>query len=281
MDNSTVVLYHDSCADGFTAAWVANRYLGDRADYIPVQYGQEPPDVSGKMVYILDFSYKRPAMEKIIESAGGIVVLDHHKTAKTELDGLIVEDIGRIIRFDMSKSGARLACEYFFPNEPSSWLVDFTEDRDLWLWKLRDSRAVNAALASYPWTFKLWDDFHDMSVFAKNDPNHVGRPPILERLADEGSAIIRYQDQIVDSVCCNAVEINLGGYKVLSVNATCLISEICGKIAIDRPFGASYFIGSDGRKVWSLRSRDGGIDVSEIAKRFGGGGHAAAAGFIE
>lgn len=30
---------------------------------------------------------------------------------------------------------------------------------------------------------------------------------------------------------------------------------------------------------YSLRSREGGVDVSEIAKQFGGGGHKHAAGF--
>ena len=32
-------------------------------------------------------------------------------------------------------------------------------------------------------------------------------------------------------------------------------------------------------RTFSLRSADGGMDVSEVAKRYGGGGHAKAAGF--
>ncbi len=34
-----------------------------------------------------------------------------------------------------------------------------------------------------------------------------------------------------------------------------------------------------GKTAWSLRSTEEGIDVSEIAKRHGGGGHRNAAGF--
>lgn len=102
--------------------------------------------------------------------------------------------------------------------------------------------------------------------------------PYMQR---EGFAILRYQNQVVDSQCANATEIELNGHKVLCVNATVLISEIAGKLAEGRPFGASYFIDGDGVKRWSLRSRDGGIDVSEIAKRRGGGGHRNASGFEE
>jgi predicted metal-dependent hydrolase len=34
-------------------------------------------------------------------------------------------------------------------------------------------------------------------------------------------------------------------------------------------------------RQWSLRSRDGGVDVSEVARAMGGGGHRNAAGFEE
>ena len=44
------------------------------------------------------------------------------------------------------------------------------------------------------------------------------------------------------------------------------------------PFAACYWDPPDGR-VFSLRSAEGGYDVSEIAKAYGGGGHKNAAGF--
>ena len=49
----------------------------------------------------------------------------------------------------------------------------------------------------------------------------------------------------------------------------------------DRPFGACYFDRGDGKRQWSLRSRDGAVDVAKVAKRHGGGGHRNAAGFEE
>jgi uncharacterized protein len=52
---SKLVLYHANCADGFTAAWIAHGVFGDDAEYVPVQYGQAPPDVRGRDVFILDW----------------------------------------------------------------------------------------------------------------------------------------------------------------------------------------------------------------------------------
>lgn len=271
-----LILFHANCPDGFCAAWVAHKVFGDDADYVPVQYGEDQPAVAGRRVFILDFSYKRTAMSFAVSQAADVVVLDHHKTAQAELDGF-AEECERgyglfrpTIVFDMGKSGGRLAWEYFFPAQDSPWLVDYTEDRDLWRWNLRDSREVSAALASYPRDFGLWDGL--AAEYA-----HIAAWP--KRLADEGRAILRYQGTIIDQAVGHATEIELGGHKILAVNSTVLFSEIAGKLAEGRPFGAAWFIRSDGKRQWALRSRDGGVDVSEIAKQYGGGGHRNAAGF--
>lgn len=104
-------------------------------------------------------------------------------------------------------------------------------------------------------------------------------PENFAALVGEGAAILRYQDQLVEGICKAAVEQTLGGHRVLAVNTCVLISEVASKLAEGRPFGAAWFQRSDGKRQWSLRSRDGGVDVSEIARAHGGGGHRNAAGF--
>ena len=56
-------------------------------------------------------------------------------------------------------------------------------------------------------------------------------------------------------------------------------SDVAGELSESRPFAATYFDTQDGKRVYNLRSRDGGQDVAEIARKFGGGGHQHAAGF--
>jgi uncharacterized protein len=284
-----LVIYHGgACADGFCAAWLFKQAFSD-AEFVAAQYGEPPPDVVGKDVFIVDFSYKLPAMREIVIAANSVVVLDHHKTAEKELESLVNEcamnmgtkDNVPFIKFDMSKSGGRLAWEYlkdwangrFNPlnvlvnknNGDSPWIVDYTEDRDLWKWTLPESHAVNAALRSYPLDFDRWNQLAD-------------RDPMS--LAIEGHAILRREAQIVDQHVRNANEIELDGHKVLTCNATILQSEIGEALAQGRPFSATWLERADGAKVYSLRSRgETGIDVSEVAAKHGGGGHRNAAGF--
>ena len=245
-----VVIYHGGCWDGFCAAWVAKKALGD-IEAIPAQYGRPAPDVHGRDVYILDFSYKRPEMRRILSQARKVVVLDHHKTAEADLAGIVDEFIQRpdlipsdlvsnpngselpLVWFDMTKSGGRLAWE-FFNRSPdlfnpadmtmsrAPWLVDYTEDRDLWRHALDGTQEINAALRSYPLDFDLWDRF------AEKDPRST--------FYYEGAAIRRAERQIIDNHLCHAREIEMGGHRILAVNATVLFSEIAGELAKGRSF---------------------------------------------
>jgi hypothetical protein len=225
--------------------------------YLPMHYGDQPPDAAGRDVYLLGFSFKRAVLLDLAAQAGSVTVLDHHKTAAAELTGLDEPHV--LIVFDMGNSGARLTWEHFFPDKPAPWLVDDTEDRDLWLWRLEASREVSAAIASYPRTFERWSDWS------------LAPTPFVCGLHEEGEASERYKQKQVDLLCQHAGEVEMDGHRVLAVNTSLLISEVAGKLAEGRPFGASWFERGDGKRLWSLRSRDGGVDVAEVAKRRGGG----------
>jgi uncharacterized protein len=252
-----LIIYHGGeCRDGFCAAWIIHRLRPD-AELYPAIYGQDPPDVAGRDVDILDFSYPRDVLLAMEESARSLFVLDHHASAQKDLSDL------PFCTFNMNKSGARLTWDLFGLG-PSPWLVDYTEDRDLWRHALPYSKEINAALRSYPLDFDVWDDL------AKRDPYS---------LIHEGTAIRRAEKQIIDTHIRNAKVIELGGHKIMAVNATVFFSEIAGELAKGRPFGACFFERHDGKRQWSLRSDENGVDVSEVAKQFGGGGHKQSAGF--
>jgi len=260
-----LVLYHASCSDGFCAAWIYRRYVCGDAEFRAVQYGSPPPSVAQRDVVILDFSYPRPLLLEMRSRAHSLWVLDHHQTAAAELEGL------DFCVFDLGKSGARLAWEHFSKMDPSAagqvhWLVDYTEDKDLWQWKLPDSRAVNAAIGSYPRVFGVWDKM-------------AQRVP--KELVVEGAAILRFQDRLIRPRVKNHAWATIGGYRVPVTNSTCLSSEIGNALAEGHPFAAVFFVTSDSRAVYNLRSNNkDGVDVGEIARQYGGGGHKNAASFI-
>lgn len=287
-----LVIYHANCWDGFCAAWLARKAFGE-IDAHAAQYGTEPPDVAGRVVYVLDFSYPRDVMDRIMTTARRTVVLDHHKTAMAALDGLHQPESGIDVWFDMNKSGGRLAWEWFWlyrfadmsvMERPFTipvrldlppWLVRYTEDRDLWRHALDGTEEINAALRSYPLDFDLWDQME------QKDPKST--------FFYEGAAIRRRERQIVSDHVRNArlesFSLLVGGPSAADamlvpvVNATTLFSEIAGELAQGHPFAACYFDRQDGKRQWSLRSAPDGVDVSEIAKAHGGGGHKHAAGF--
>lgn len=268
-----LVVYHANCADGFCAALVARRRMPG-AEFVPAHYGDDPPpgaEDKDRPLYVLDFSYPRDVLFRLAALRHEeVIVLDHHKTARTALDGLEIELAANncgdalTVRFDEGKSGAALAWEHFFPRAEAPWLVRYVEARDLWRFDLPGSREVSAALASYPFDFDVWEDLSRR------------RP---EELAGEGVAILRYQGRLVAGAVAHAGREEIGGYIVPVVNATCLISETAGELAKGQPFAACWFEKADGKRVYSLRSEEGGVDVAEIARQYGGGGHKHAAGF--
>lgn len=281
-----LVLYHKGCVDGWCSAWVARRAFMEQAEFpgdwfdtaqfVPWDYQTPPPsieDYEGRAVYILDFSFDRPVLKEMIKHAAKLVLLDHHKTAKAALEGLPEElteegiQIPVEIVFDMEKSGALLSWEYFFPERKKAvpWIIRYVMDRDLWTWQLPLSGAVNAALYSYPFDFDLWCNLNRYA-------SHTS-------LAEQGKHILRFQNKCVERGIKYAREVTLAGYKVLAYNTPFFQSEIAGALAEGRPFGVCWSQEQDGRYRFDLRSREDGVDVGQIAKQFGGGGHKHSAGF--
>ncbi len=262
----TYVLYHANCDDGFGAAWAAWKKFGDEAEYIPVQYGQEFPfgqTNDGGKIFIFDFSYPREVLEKVADRQW-LKVLDHHKTAQADLEGL------PFAYFDMDKSGAVLAWEYLFPSESLPKLLAYVQDRDLWRNELDNSEAMTSWRRAFRRDFDSWDRLSRQVESGDNEWISLG-------LAILQSEKIQIKNRIYQ-----ASEVDIGGHTVLAVNETQHFSEVAGELAKDEgyPFGACYFIRGDGVKQWSLRSV-GDFDVSEVAKALGGGGHKNAAGFEE
>lgn len=269
MSHRPLVLYHADCADGFAAAWCAWGVHGDAADYLPVRHGVEPPDVAGRDVFLLDFCYKADQLRRLAAFNRRLVVLDHHETALPELMEAQAKLGDRLsYAYDLRKCGARLAWEYFHPGKPAPWLIDYVEDRDLWRWRLPQSRQISAAMRSFPFDFALWGRWAGAAAAAYQT-----------RLAGDGEAILRAQEQDVERAVGNAREVELDGCVVPALNCTHLISETAGRLARGRPFAVCWFVRGDGKVVHSLRSDEGGSNVAQIARRHGGGGHARAAGF--
>ena len=269
---SISVIYHDECRDGFGAAWAAFQALGHRTGngnpvhYIPSKYGQKLPETDPEgFVYILDFSYNLETMTDLYDrQSGRIRLLDHHKTAMEELQGQVPG-----CHFDMTKSGAVLAWDFFKPFEKLPALLAYVQDRDLWQWQLPHSRQVNAALQVTPLDFELWSTLE------------------IDSLRIQGEPLVSEMERQIALALETALVIEIDGVPVPAVEVEELVSETAERLLElnpNAPFVAIYHHSEDhdGNPVtkYSLRSADR-ADVSDVARRLGGGGHPNAAGFIK
>ena len=267
--NNFLCIYHGNCLDGFAAAWVIRKACGNHnVEFHAGVYQTSPPDVTCKDVVMVDFSYKRPVILEMAAKARSILIIDHYKTAFEDLQGL-PENV-RVV-FDVEHSGCMLTWRYCFEEEPPRLLYHI-EDRDLWRFKLPGTREINAALFSCPYDFALWDAWMGRDAIAQQNA--------IKDLEADGKAIERkHHKDIAELLGVMTRRMVISGYDVPIVNLPYTLSSDAGhKLAQGEPFAACYYDKPDGRE-FSLRSCDGGVDVSDIAKQYGGGGHEHAAGF--
>jgi oligoribonuclease NrnB/cAMP/cGMP phosphodiesterase (DHH superfamily) len=260
-------IYHHNCLDGFGAAWSVRHALAAAVEFYPGVHQQPPPDVTGREVILVDFSYDHEVLQAMLTTAASITILDHHVTAEKALSELLAS--GKIQgQFDMQRSGAMLAWLWFNPAQPVPKLIEYIQDRDLWTFKLDGSTEINAALASYPFEFPLWD-----SLMASNEQQLVA-------LRQEGAAIERrLQKDIRQLIEAGVRRMHIAGFDVPALNApAAYVSDAGHLLSLGEPFAACYWDHPGGRS-FSLRSSEGGVDVAEVAEKYGGGGHAKAAGF--
>lgn len=267
-----ICIFHSPCPDGFTAAWAVWTKYGDDVEYIEGKYGDPVPDVSGKHVLMVDFSYKRDVMVKMYHETKSVTILDHHLSAEKELDLLL--EAGHIDGvFDMNKSGARLAWEWAHPDTPIPTIVRHVEDRDLWRFHLPDTEAFCAWLDMQPRAFKDWSRID----------TDLQRTNLLNQVLTVGAALVQKFNKDADGIMRSTLQwFEIDGHKVPVCNAPYIYASRIGNELIkrdDAPFGATFFINPEGAQLYSLRSCDSKVNVSEVAVKFGGGGHRNASGF--
>lgn len=263
MTTKLLCIYHRGCLDGFAAAWAVRQHYGaDNVEFHAAIYGEEPPDTTDRHVLLVDFSYKRDVLLQISAKARQVKIFDHHETAQDDLVDLPcnVHEV-----FDMSRSGAMITWDQLNPGTQAPLLFDYVQDRDLWQFKLPNSREVTAALYSYPMDFEVWDSLMNGGILP---------------LITEGRAILRkHQGDVAALIKATARRAWFGTVEVPIANVPYMFaSDVGHELSKGEAFSATYYDDENGRR-FSLRSSTEGANVAKIAEAFNGGGHKHAAGF--
>lgn len=262
-----VVIYHDQCRDGFGAAYAAWKKFGDNASYVPRKTQDPVPEgLEGKEIYIVDYSYRKPALEVLRSKNRSVVVIDHHETAREAVTSF-KENV-----FDMEHSGAVLAWQYFHPHTEVPKLLLYIEDHDLWHFKLEHNREFGAALGEYDQDFETWDrlnrnleDRDDFSKFISLGATIADFEDSLVAKILQFREKVLFEEQEIYAVNCSRIYRSIIGHELATLNG----KEGGVEMSI-------VYYRYDGRVHCSLRS-NGEVDVRKIAEKYGGGGHKNAA----
>ena len=327
-----LVFYHGNCLDGISAAYCHKQYSGNenKTKYIPMAHNEiNIPAIQQKLslsnvdlsqveeVYVLDFNLDKDCYNYLLNANNDIqiVVLDHHKTAKEEIEKYIEhsEFSGKNIQFyfNLKYSGAILSYLYFkvyfkkledFPkdedildsvveNQVPTW-IKMIHDRDLWQWKHKNTKFFTTALFSKISGSIAANDTNENSnalcpfelkQMCKINPSKAEN---VEILIDTGKIMSeQYENQIqsiIDERGYFEVKLDLLGVAGYAVNASSLFSSELGsklcRLDDEHKYAVTFTFIEKNRIKCSIRSTDD-FDCSVIAKYFGGGGHPQASGF--
>lgn len=297
----TSIISHANCTDGMMSAFLFYAYYRlvnklDEVEFIFCQYNQPVPQINGQIVIIVDFSFTKQELEHDNFRNKYIEIYDHHETAAAVYGGYGFYSCecnhGSLFNalFTKEKSGAGLAwdsigCDLTSEFKSSlfstrereyyvghlMYLKERVQDRDLWLYKYSDTRAVYEVLNSVPKTLEAWWDL------IIETPEHV-----FKKMVDEADIRVQMRLGLAAEYASKATIVPYKTKTIAIVNcASNFASEVGDILGKEHAFAAMFIVSpKDKIVIASLRSNsETGEDVSAIAKSFGGGGHVNAAGF--
>lgn len=271
-----LVIYHAGCSDGFIAGLIAYQHYSTMTPMpayaviavdvsrLSQEIEQLPP---AHKLLSFDLAYSQATFDKLLAKYPTAEVYDHHKsTAETCR-------CHPQLHFDNDISGCMLAWRYYHGGAIPPAIVLYVQDRDLWTWREPKSRAITAWL--YPELKKMFDDragFETAKHFLLGNE-------WLHTAWTCGESILRTDADNIAAIARNHYVKRVGEHNVAIVNSPVYGSELGEKLAATNDYALVWWVERVGDVRVSLRSRKGGADVSAVARRYGGGGHANAAGF--
>lgn len=285
-----IAIWHFNCPDGLTAAYVFERYMLDNNLLYSLIQGRytssniieiDESVLEGSIVYFLDFCTKSSEqLINIASKAQQVIILDHHKTCKEMLENMNVPDNVVTKYITMEDSGALITWKYFYPEEPAPLFIKYISDNDTWKHEL-------PGIMEFMAWFDLVepqstsDIFNLIADFPKTSSEFAESPQYRK-----GKTAKKFKEILIQQMMELAFESNIGETKFMKVNSGFIkINSELGNMLVEKykmPAWVWYErMGKNGPELYnSLRSKDDLEDVSKIAKRFLGGGHRNAAGFL-
>lgn len=269
-NRSTICLYHDD-PDGCSSAAVVRRALGPALLLQPMEIGDPIPweAIEGcEQVVMVDYSLVPEDMRRL-GTGRDLVWIDHHKTSLSELAEVMAGVPGE--RED-GVAACVLTWRTFFPGLATPRALQLIGDRDVWRMEYPETRAFSEGLYQNdldPANDSLWIPLLD------------GDPARLTELIERGGRLYEARiGSIIDAVARYGFETVFEGHRTLAINhrGNGDMGEYIRKAGYTVAYCYSEAVRA-GRLLTMVTLYSDQVDVSEIARKYGGGGHRGAAGF--
>lgn len=274
--NLMKVFYHND-NDGRCAAFLFWKYVSkagrtaSEEDFIEINYSDRIPHEIYKpneMVYFLDFHPEKEEDYIILCEKACLSIIDHHKTAIDNISKWEEKyQFGSDANFalDTSFCGAMIVWREFFPCQEPPYFLNLVDDWDCWKHELPETTAFHAGTRLY-----------DTSPFGGFWQKLSSEDGFLTQVVKEGMLVGQATAmQAKEAIESFGFEVEFEGYKCLALN-----QGRCNSKWFDSMPGYDIYIPFVfNGKTWTVSLYSATVDVSEIAKKYGGGGHPGASGF--
>lgn len=270
--------YHSADLDGHCSGAIV-KYKYPECELIGINYGDPFPwhtlkDEFGS-IFLVDFSLQPfEKMVKLQRLVGHrLIWIDHHISAMKD-HRMWIDDHQAFLFIDgmrsVGQAGCELTWEYMFPYEPVPPLVELLGRYDVW--DHSDPRTLPLQYGLRIYETRPEDSMDSWSEWFKAFPFHILK---------EGETILRYIQQDNKKYCSAcSFDIDFDGLRCIAVNRALTNSQVFDSVWDSEKYDAMLTFAWL-KRSWrvSLYSDREDIDVSQIAKAHGGGGHKGAAGF--
>jgi oligoribonuclease NrnB/cAMP/cGMP phosphodiesterase (DHH superfamily) len=223
--------------------------------------------------FMVDFSCEQ--MNFIKNNVKHFIWIDHHKTAIEKYGEYNFEGYRRI-----DLAACQLTWNYLFPDKKIPYIVNLLGYYDIWKHE-EDKRILPFQNGMKIYSKKeilnvsFWKDFFN------EEDNAFGMNKILN-ICKNGSLIEEYKTNQNEIYCQEkSFETEIEGYRAICCNMGLTNSQLFNSVWNEEKYDLMCVFSMTKDKTWvvSLYTTKENIDVSEIAKKYSGGGHQQSCGF--
>jgi oligoribonuclease NrnB/cAMP/cGMP phosphodiesterase (DHH superfamily) len=276
--------YHSKDLDGFASGAIMRRKF-PTAELIGYDYGQPFEMNVGEKIIMADVSLPMPTMRRVAHASNGFTWIDHHISAINEYMEMVGDNLGFLDAIlDPTISACEGTWKALFPDEEMPKAVELLGKYDTW----RGNGTPEWENEILPFQYGMRLICNSLDTFPPglvipdpDDADYYDRHErAVESIIEKGKTVLAYQRSQNEIFCKSAFEAYFEGLRAICLNLPGASSTTFDSVYDPEKHDiiVSFSIKKDGT-TFSLRTTKEDVDCSEIAKRFGGGGHRKAAGF--